>query len=62
MQWKEAMQEEHNSLLLNDTCSYVRRADVHDNIISCKWVYRIKENHNNDSLRFKARLVIRGFE
>ena len=63
MQWKDAMKEEHNSLLLNDTWSYVRRADVPDeNIISCKWVYRIKENHDNDSLRFKARLVIRGFE
>ena len=62
MQWKEAMKEEHNSLLLNDTWSYVKRADVHENIISCKWVYRIKENHDNDSLRFKARLVIRGFE
>ena len=57
------MKEEHNSLLLNDTWSYVKRANVPDkNIISCKWVYRIKENNDNDSLYFKARLVIRGFE
>ena len=25
-------------------------------------VYRIKENHDNDSLHFNARLMIRGFE
>ena len=42
----------------------MRHGDVlnNANIISYKWVSRIKENHDNDSLRFKPRLVIRGFE
>ena len=58
------MNEEHDSLILNKTWSYLDRRDVQNdaNVISCKWVYRIKENNKDDSLHFKARLVFRGFE
>ena len=58
------MNEEHNSLILNDTWRYLERKNLphNTNVVSCKWVYRIKENHDDGSLRFKARLVFRRFE
>ena len=42
---------------------YLERKDIPPNerAISCKWVYRIKEN-DDSSLRYKARLVFCGFE
>ena len=63
LQWKRAMKEEHESLMLNGTWEYLQRKDIPPNerAISCKWVYRIKEN-DDSSLRYKARLVFRGFE
>ena len=39
-----------------------KRHTDNTNVVSCKWVYRIKENHDDGTLRFKARLVFRGFE
>ena len=63
VQCKQAMKEEHKSRILNGTWEYLERKDISHNerAISCKWVYRIKEN-DDSSLRYKARLVFRGFE
>jgi len=30
--------------------------------ITCRWVYDIKRDHNNEIVRFKARLVVQGFK
>lgn len=56
--WKMAIEEEKNSLCKNKTWKYVNRNVAKDRkILSSKWVFRIKE-----SGKYKARLVIRGFE
>ncbi|KAG7299880.1 hypothetical protein JYU34_016900 [Plutella xylostella] len=59
--WMEAMKEEHNSLLLNNTWTLV---DLPPNkkVIPCKWVYRTKSDEHGNITRYKARLVIKGFQ
>lgn len=58
-EWKEAMDEEYKSLLENDTWETTTLpADKH--VIPCKWVYKIKRNENGETVKFKARLVIKG--
>ena len=49
--------------MLNGTCDYLERKDmpIKERAISCKWVCRIKE-HDDSSLRYKARLVFHRFE
>lgn len=53
--WRVAIKEEMDSLLRNGTWDLVKRPQ-NRNIVSCKWVFKIKS-----SGRFKARLVARGF-
>jgi len=58
-QWKVAMQQKYISLLENDTFTPVEHArSMH---INCKWVYKMKTNPDS-ILRYKARLVIKGYE
>lgn len=59
-QWKNAMDEEYNSLVDNDTWTLVDLPQE-KSAISNKWVYKIKRNHEGDIERYKARLVVRGF-
>lgn len=58
--WKKAMDEEMESLLLNNTWELVQRPK-NKNIISCKWVFKTKRNSEGQVNKFKARLVARGF-
>ena len=58
-QWIQAMNEEFDSLLTNDTwrltpLSTGRKA------IKCKWVYALKTKPDGSLKRFKARLVAKG--
>ena len=58
--WELAMKDEMNSLLGNQTWEIIEllagKKALHN-----KWVYRIKNEHN-DSKRYKARLVVKGFQ
>jgi len=58
--WEDAINAELSSLELNKTWEYV---SGHAGIkpIGCKWVFKTKTNPNS-SKRYKARLVIKGFE
>jgi len=59
---KKAMEEEYNSIMTNETFTLVnpiRAAEL--NPIGCIWVYKIKRNRDN-SKRYKACLVIKGYE
>jgi hypothetical protein len=60
--WRTAMQEEWATIKLNNTFGLPdgRRVDG-QKPISSKWVFKTKRNPDS-SIRYKARLVIRGFE
>ncbi|TXG71321.1 hypothetical protein EZV62_006256 [Acer yangbiense] len=56
----QAMQEEYDALLRNSTWNLVPKNST-QNIVGCKWVYKIKRNPNGTISRYKARLVAKGF-
>lgn len=56
--WLQAIEEEKRSLSENDTWIYVDKNIVKDKkVLTSKWVFKVK-----DDGKYKARLVIRGFE
>ncbi|UYV77663.1 hypothetical protein LAZ67_15001846 [Cordylochernes scorpioides] len=58
--WKEAMNEEMNSLTENDVyeCTTLPPGQTP---IDCKWVLKTKLNSKGEITRYKARLVAKGF-
>ncbi|XP_057506617.1 LEAF RUST 10 DISEASE-RESISTANCE LOCUS RECEPTOR-LIKE PROTEIN KINASE-like 2.5 [Actinidia eriantha] len=54
------MSEEFNALLRNGTWDLVP-PDPSQNIVGCKWVFRIKQKPDGTIDRYKARLVAKGF-
>lgn len=59
-EWIAAMQEEMESLDANETFDLTATMPAEMRPLSTKWVFRTKLNSDN-SIRFKARLVVRGF-
>lgn len=57
--WKEAMEEEYNSLILNEAWVLVD-PPMNMNLVENKWVFCIKKTSNGEKL-YKARLVAKGF-
>lgn len=58
-EWVKAMEEEIESLKRNDVWELVDRPN--HNIVTNKWVLKIKRNPDGSIERYKARLVARGF-
>lgn len=58
--WQNAMRDEFDSLVHNQTWTLVPRA-VGRRVIPGKWVYKLKRGTNGEILRYKARWVIKGF-
>ncbi|KAM1320462.1 hypothetical protein ACFX2H_005342 [Malus domestica] len=58
--WRQAMQEEFNALLQTGTWSLVPPTSS-QNLVGCKWVFRIKRKPDGSVDRYKARLVAKGF-
>ena len=59
-EWKEAMLEEYNSLMKNDTWELTTLL-AEKNLVSCKCTYKTKFTSDGAIERYKARLVARGF-
>ncbi len=58
--WEIAVQEEYDSLVLNNTWSLVPLPKGRKPI-SCKWVFKIKHGVDGEVQCYKARFVARGF-
>ena len=58
--WHQAMTEEVSSLLKNGTWELVPRPK-NRKVISSKWVLKVKTDANGNPIRFKARVIARGF-
>ncbi|TQD90539.1 hypothetical protein C1H46_023885 [Malus baccata] len=58
--WRAAMQDEYNALINTGTWSLVP-SHPSQNVVGCKWVFRIKKNPDGTIDRYKARLVAKGF-
>lgn len=54
------MQEEYDALLKQGTWKLVP-CPPHTNLVSCKWIFKIKKNSYGSISRHKARLVASGF-
>ena len=59
-QWKEAMQEEYDSLLENKTWAVVDRP-ANRKVLTGRWVFKRKLGSDGEVARHKARFVVRGF-
>jgi histone deacetylase 1/2 len=59
--WKAAMDEEYDALMKNNTWHLVP-STLGQNVIDCKWVYKIKRKADGTVDRYKARLVAKGFK
>ena len=59
-EWELAIKEEYESLMSNGAWELVE-APPGRNIVTCKWVFKVKRDAEGRVVRFKARLVARGF-
>lgn len=59
-EWKVAIKEELDAHLRNNTWKVVAK-EPNTKEISAKWVFKIKDSAGEEPIRFKARLVARGF-
>uniref|UniRef100_A0A2N9IRZ5 Reverse transcriptase Ty1/copia-type domain-containing protein n=1 Tax=Fagus sylvatica TaxID=28930 RepID=A0A2N9IRZ5_FAGSY len=58
--WRRAMNAEFDALMKNGTW-VLTPPSPNQNLIGCKWVYRIKRHADGSIERYKARLVAKGF-
>jgi hypothetical protein len=58
--WRKAMNLEFDALLKNQTWRLVPSTSA-QNVIGCKWVFRLKRKADGSIERYKARLVAKGF-
>jgi len=59
--WKKAIDDELCNLYSNNIMVFVKVIPKGRKVISTKWVFAIKRDENNNILKYKARLVARGF-
>lgn len=58
--WLEAMNEEYNSLMKNQTWD-LTNVPTGSNLIKCKWIFKIKVRIDGSIKRYKARFVAKGY-
>ena len=60
IKWKEAMNDEFDSLMKNKTWELVPRP-TDQKVIGCRWLYKIKQGADGSISRLKSRLVAQGY-
>lgn len=59
-EWELAIKEEYDLLIKNGSWE-LAELPPRKNVVSCKWVFKAKQDANGNVIRFKACLVARGF-
>jgi hypothetical protein len=59
-EWADAMTEEYQSIVKNDVWEIVPRPKSKD-VVSSKWLFKIKHATDGSIEKYKARFVTRGF-
>ena len=62
--WKDSMNKENESMKENDVYTKIKTRDLPrgSNIISAKWVFKVKPTSTGEIARYKSRIVARGFQ
>ena len=60
--WLKAIKDELSNLYNNKTMTFVKFVPKNKNIITTKWAFSVKKDANNHIIKFKARLVARGYD
>ncbi|XP_015168387.1 uncharacterized mitochondrial protein AtMg00820-like [Solanum tuberosum] len=60
IEWKNAMDLEYEALMKNQTWELVARDPI-NNVVDCKWLFRIKRKVDGSIDKYKARLVAKDF-
>lgn len=60
-EWKDAMDDEMNSMVKNEVFEIVPVESVHKKPVSSRWVFVVKCKQDGQLEKFKARIVARGF-
>ena len=60
IKWENAIKDEIDSLLTNNTWTLVTKPE-NRNIVDCKWIFTIKNDEFGNPVKYKARVVARGF-
>jgi hypothetical protein len=58
--WRDAMVEEHNSIMRNDVWEIVSRPEG-KSVVTSRWLYKVKHATDGSVEKYKARFVARGF-
>ena len=58
--WKDAMNEEYESIMKNDVWDVVPRLEDKA-VVTSKWLYKIKHGSDGSAKKFKGRFVSCGF-
>lgn len=59
-QWCFAMDEEYEALQRQGTWTLVPPSPS-QNVVGCRWVFKLKRNSDGTISRYKARLIAKGF-
>jgi hypothetical protein len=59
--WKDATYDEFVALMRNKTWHLVLASQA-QNVVDCKWVYKVKQKADGTIDQYKARLVAKGFK
>lgn len=59
-QWQDAMFSEYQALKHQETLTLVPSSS-YQNLVGCRWVYKLNRNSDGSTARYKARLVAKGY-
>ncbi len=62
-EWRAAIGTEHESLAMHDTWCEIRSSELLTNAkpLTCKYVFKLQRDEHGNVIRYKVRLVTRGF-